>query len=454
MSASSSEPTRPADSGAAPRSASDGAPTPLLPDDVRRAVELLHASRSRVVAICAGAGSRTFAWLHAVSGSSRTVVELVSAYSRASLAAWLGAAPATSAGPGTAAALARAAHARAMALGEGELAIGVAVVAAIASDAAHRAAPRICVATCRGNVVQLRQVALSGGGARGPADEGAGTAVWGAPDAMRRDATRVRTRSMPGTDGDRARHEDLASRLMLNALLEAASLASVACPLAPGEHVDAVAEPLDGLVLAVLGGHLEWLIAPPQGPPVASGAPPRALLAGSFDPLHDGHRQLAQVVGLELGCEVGFELSLANADKGRIDLATALTRVAQFAGAATVVVDRASTFVEKARLFPGTTFVVGYDTAVRVLDPGYYGGVEGRDSALAEIASHGAGFQVAGRVCDGVYRPAESLVVPPAFAAMFRALGEARFRVDVSSTELRQLGRAAARTGRVEEGSA
>ena len=48
-------------------------------------------------------------------------------------------------------------------------------------------------------------------------------------------------------------------------------------------------------------------------------------------------------------------------------------RIAQFAGRYTIFASTAPTFIEKARLFPGTVFVVGYDTAARILHPRYYG---------------------------------------------------------------------------------
>ena len=51
-----------------------------------------------------------------------------------------------------------------------------------------------------------------------------------------------------------------------------------------------------------------------------------------------------------------------------------MRRVAQFAEVGPVWLTRAATFAEKAALFPGAAFVLGWDTAVRVIDPKYYGG--------------------------------------------------------------------------------
>ena len=50
-------------------------------------------------------------------------------------------------------------------------------------------------------------------------------------------------------------------------------------------------------------------------------------------------------------------------------------------------------------MLPGSTFVLGYDTAVRVLDPKYYGGGQpGLARALAEVRASGCRFVVGGRV--------------------------------------------------------
>lgn len=52
-------------------------------------------------------------------------------------------------------------------------------------------------------------------------------------------------------------------------------------------------------------------------------------------------------------------------------------RVAQFVQAGLpVVVTRATLFIEKAELFPNSRFVVGYDTAIRMVMPKYHGNSE------------------------------------------------------------------------------
>ena len=163
------------------------------------------------------------------------------------------------------------------------------------------------------------------------------------------------------------------------------------------------------------------------------GPAPAAVLPGSFNPLHPGHIELAAVAARRLGGAVHFELSAANVDKPDLPPAEVERRVGQFATVGPVWVTRAPTFVEKARLFPGVAFVVGHDTAVRVVDPKYYGGETARDAALAELLACGVRFLVGGRVdAGGTFREWVG-----DRGGLFEVIPEGEFRADVSSTQLR-----------------
>jgi len=125
-------------------------------------------------------------------------------------------------------------------------------------------------------------------------------------------------------------------------------------------------------------------------------------------------------------------------DKPPLTEAEVLSRVGQFKGKWPIVATRALKFYLKARLFPGCTFVIGWDTAVRLVDPKYYGGDAQRMvTALREIHGHGCGFLVAGRIEGGVFHTLDGIAIPAEFRAMFRGLTERQFRSGISSTELR-----------------
>lgn len=187
----------------------------------------------------------------------------------------------------------------------------------------------------------------------------------------------------------------------------------------------------------------------PGGPAAPDPPAPLALLPGSFNPLHHGHVELARAAAARLGVPVAFELSVRNVDKPDLDVAETDRRTAQFAGVGPVWVTRAATFAEKAELFPGTAFVVGYDTAVRLVDPRYYADDAGRrDAVLARVAALGCRVVVGGRLdAAGGFRTWDVGGGP--LPELFVALAEADFRADVSSTRLRAELFTAARRGTV-----
>jgi hypothetical protein len=164
---------------------------------------------------------------------------------------------------------------------------------------------------------------------------------------------------------------------------------------------------------------------------------PRAVLPGSFNPLHRGHTTLAAVAAAKLGVEVAFELSVTNVDKPELAADEVERRVAQFAGVGPVWVTRAAGVLAKSNLFPGAAFVLGWDTAVRLIDPKYYGGGRGRDACLRELRDRGCKVVVGGRVANGEFRTWTGDGIAAEFRDLFLALTEDDFRADVSSTALR-----------------
>lgn len=170
-----------------------------------------------------------------------------------------------------------------------------------------------------------------------------------------------------------------------------------------------------------------------------AGPPARLLLPGSFNPLHRGHTTLAARAAERLGLPVAYELSIANVEKPDLPPAEVERRLEQFRGKASVFVTGAPTFREKAALFPGCTFVVGADTAVRIVHPRYYGhDSEAMIRALTAIREHGCRFFVGGRVDSaGRFVEVADIAIPQTYRDLFTGLSEQAFRVDISSTELR-----------------
>ena len=206
---------------------------------------------------------------------------------------------------------------------------------------------------------------------------------------MYRDSTV--TYSLEFTKGlrDRVGEDTLAGLLVLRALAEASGVtAGVTMPLAPTEHIVIAGsgDPIDLLV----AGALDSALVSANGTITPNGRPNGALLSGSFDPLHVGHRELASVASETLATTVTLEMSVANVDKPPLSAPVIRERLEQFAGIYDVVLTKAPTFAEKAHVLPGSCFIIGYDTMKRLIDPAYYGDDERKmTKALSSIAQQG-----------------------------------------------------------------
>jgi len=193
----------------------------------------------------------------------------------------------------------------------------------------------------------------------------------------------------------------------------------------------------DDELAVVHDGTQSWVTAYPDGRRRPGGKIPTALVPGSFNPWHEAHQALWEAARRRFGDPVAYELSITNVDKPPLPSAEVLRRAAQFSGRACLILTAAPTFVEKARLLPGAAFVVGADTARRIVDPVYYGGVAAMLGALCELRSLGSRFVVAGRLERGRFLQLSDLTMPSEVAGLFEAIPAGELRVDVSSTELR-----------------
>jgi hypothetical protein len=367
-----------------------------------RLIEQIHATPHRLVFEFSGAGSLALYWLHAVGGSSRTVIEAGDRYATTSMADLLGFTPQASVSMPVARAMGARALQRAKRLASDQPALlGVGLTAAIATDRAKRGEHRACLAVWSGDHCATYRLLLEKG-AR-----------------------------------DRFQEEALIGRLVVGGVARACGLTAPALELLPSDSL--IENRLDACsaVPRLLRGELRWLRVEPDGTQAIEPTVRGGLLSGSFNPLHVGHERLVQAAAEFLGFTVGFELPVRNADKPALDWLEVERRAAQFAGGPPLVLSAAPLFEEKAALFPGCVFVVGIDTALRLLDPKYYAGEAGRDRSLQMIRDAGCSFLVAGRATGGTYQELDTGSLPAAAKGLLRRLPESAFRIDISSTELR-----------------
>jgi len=170
--------------------------------------------------------------------------------------------------------------------------------------------------------------------------------------------------------------------------------------------------------------------------PATSRPPAEVLYPGAFNPLHSAHLRIAELAGQRTNQRVDFEISLENVDKPPVSNEEIHRRTAAFPAKAIIWLTRAPTFVDKARLFPSCTWLVGADTLARIADPRYYGSVSGRDVALAELADRDCRFLVFGRLIGARFVTLNDLDLPPGLRRRCQTVAP-EFRMDISSTELR-----------------
>ncbi len=161
----------------------------------------------------------------------------------------------------------------------------------------------------------------------------------------------------------------------------------------------------------------------------AVGAERGLMLPGSFNPVHQGHLNLLKVAEEMTGLRGIFELSCANVEKPAIEEADALRRAAAIKDVP-VALTHAPRFIQKAGLFPKTTFAVGFDTAIRLVK-------DDSSEDWEKFQTLETKFLVAGRRHAGDFQSLENLKLPDGFEDLFTAVPESKFREDISSTALR-----------------
>jgi nicotinamide mononucleotide (NMN) deamidase PncC len=366
----------------------------------------LHASGRQAVLAITGGGSGAIAELLRVPGGSRLLLEALVPYDSRALTAFLGFEPAQACSVETAVAMAQRARERAERFAPtGAHLVGLGATAGLVTDRPRQGEHRCHIAVTTGAGTDHCAIVLAKG-----------------------------RRDRPG-------EEALVARAIVLWLARACGVTapSPRTLLAADESYAEAVVQTDDLIDQLLAGRVARVTAWPDGQLTPAAPPPSVVLPGSFNPLHAGHLQLARIAEEIRQQPVAFEIAVLNVDKPPLAAGEVRNRLAQFAWRARVELTRAPTFLEKSRLFPGATFVIGADTAERLVATRYYGdSPERMAAALQELADGGCSFLVAVRADSrGRVRSLANVAIPQRFAHLFTAIPESRFRLDSSSSDIR-----------------
>ena len=375
--------------------------------DLEYSITRIHNSKTKLVMSVSGVGSQSINWLLSVPGASKTLIEATIPYSNESLNRYIGEVPKQYVSKATALSMAKAAYMQGIQYGCNEMdIIGVSCTGAISTNRKRRGHNQAFIGLWGPRLKYVAHLILEKG------------------------------------ERNRVEEEELVSSLIVQCVEEKLlgnSVLNVDLNKLESVSVDETefSSDLDSLVnghissITSLGTNLVGLDKSFKG----------GILSGSFNPIHQGHIELSKLASDILGAPVAFEISVTNVDKPPLQADEIKKRVSQFERSETVILTCAPLFAEKSGIFQNSTFIIGNDTALRLVDPKYYDNdIQNMYTSLQKVKDNKCDFLVAGRLQNSEFKTISDMAIPEAFISLFQGIPESRFRMDLSSSELRSDG--------------
>lgn len=367
-------------------------------------IEALHLEDVKIVLAIAGSGTKALSWIMEVPGASNTVLEAVVPYSENAMTDLIGKFPQKFVSEETAISMARAAYFRGTKQRvTSHKVVGISCTAALTTNRERRGSNQAYVGLYGDDFLKVYRLEITKG------------------------------------KFDRLQEEIIVSEFLIDRIVFEL--------LSDREPVEAQAfaymSEINSLTYenheqALLHGHVKSVQVGVSGAKIADQKYTGGILSGSFNPVHDGHLKLASIAKDILRCKIAFEISVSNVDKPNLPEHVIEERADQFVGNSILLLTVAPLFSEKAVLFPESTFLIGWDTAVRLVDQQYYkGSMQEMYKSLEQIERNGCKFLVAGRRVDSQFMSLRDVSIPDRFRALFTEIPESKFRMDISSSDIR-----------------